>query len=147
MKKIIIIGLLFTIFNNVSGQIRLTKDFKLVKPVGESFREYFYSNGRINFYFDIHNQEMLTEDEVIKFAKEEGSKGLMLETKDKLIIYTGKSSEGKYYYNILVASGNAILSCTSYNNNKEFTNSSVWLLKKVRELKKKNIKDFYFTNK
>ena len=146
MKKLIAIVVILSIFESVNGQIRLTKDFKLVKPVGESFREYFYSNGRINFHHDINNQESLTENQIIEIAKENGSKDLMLETKDKLIIYTGKSENGKYYYNILIASENAFLSCTSYNNNKEFANSSIWLLKKVRELKRKNNIDFYFTN-
>lgn len=146
MKHLIAIAMIFTIMNTVNGQIKLTKEFNLVKPAGESFREYFFSNGRINFHSYAINQQKLSEFEVLENAKKDGSDGLMLETKDKLVVYTGKRQDGKFYYEILVPSGGVLLRCTSYNNDNEFSNSSIWLLKKVRELRKKRTEDYSFTN-
>jgi hypothetical protein len=128
------------------AQIRLPRGYHLVKPANGTFRDYFYSNNRISIQSDVYSQGQLTSSEIAERVKNDAGGDLILETKDRLLVRTGKRSDQRFHYTVYDPQRDYFVDCSSYTNDKEFQEMSTWVLREVRQVRRDNRGEFYLSN-
>ena len=120
---------LFTFFLATSSFSQLPVSYKKIKGESPAGRDDYYSNGRIKIKNSV----------VQEFGDGDAEswinwiyKGFMItKTKDGLVVGSG-NSQGTYIY--IVFKGQTYYIVSTKNNSKEFSEMSIYVLKKVREL-------------
>lgn len=128
MKKNIFL-VLFTSFVTTFCFSQLPSAYKLVKGESEVGRDDYYTNGRIKIVNNVVQE--FGDGDAENWINDFYNGFMVTKTKDGLVVGTG-NYQGIYIY--IIFKGQVYYQVSTKNNSKEFSDMSIFVLKKVRKL-------------